>query len=171
VLGVQNGIAVAIAASIVDHLRHSYRPRNSVLVKSAAGHWQPSPVLPGARTEDGLVVYRFASSLYYANANHFLEQTLGFLDSDDPPEWLCIDGNPIPDVDYTGGTVLEQLHDACAAHGVRLVVAELQPGVRRQLERYGTVATVGDDAFFTSVEEVLTAFDTRAPDERDDEGR
>ena len=40
-LNVQYGIGVAIAASIIDHLRHSYRPRSYVLVKSAAGHWMP----------------------------------------------------------------------------------------------------------------------------------
>ena len=56
--------------SIIDHLRHSYDPRNSVLVKSAAGHWQSlPPVLPGARTQEGLVIYRFGSNLYFANTS------------------------------------------------------------------------------------------------------
>ena len=59
VLGVEQGIAIAVVASIIEHLRHSYRPLNSVLVKSEAGHWQQNPVLPGSRTEAGLVVYRF----------------------------------------------------------------------------------------------------------------
>ena len=69
VLGVRDGIILAIAASVIDHLRHSYRPMNSVLVKSAAGHWEATPVTPGARTEPGLAVYRFGTSLYYANAS------------------------------------------------------------------------------------------------------
>ena len=69
VLGVEYGIVVAVVASIIDHLRHSYHPVNSVLVKSPAGHWQPAPVRPGARTEEGLVIYRFGTSLYYANAS------------------------------------------------------------------------------------------------------
>ena len=73
VLGVQDGIVLAVVASIIDHLRHSYRPLNSVLVKSPAGHWQPVPVLPGARTEEGLVVYRFGTSLYYANASRLID--------------------------------------------------------------------------------------------------
>ena len=63
-LGVEYGIVLAIVASIVDHLRHSYSPLNSVLVKSAEGHWRPVPVGPGARTAEGLVVYRFGTSLY-----------------------------------------------------------------------------------------------------------
>jgi len=47
-LGVEYGIALAVVASIVDHLRHSYSPLNSILVKSPAGHWQAAPVAPGA---------------------------------------------------------------------------------------------------------------------------
>src|SRR6516164_10003055 len=34
-LGVEYGIILAIVASMVDHLRHSYRPLNSILLKSA----------------------------------------------------------------------------------------------------------------------------------------
>src|SRR6266496_942996 len=72
VLGVEYGIVLAIIASIVDHLRHSYSPLNSVLVKSPEGHWQPIPAGPGARTEEGLVVYRFGTGLYYANASRLV---------------------------------------------------------------------------------------------------
>jgi MFS superfamily sulfate permease-like transporter len=62
-LGVEEGILLAVVASVIDHVRHTYHPFNSVLVKSPAGHWQPAPVLPGARTEPGLVIYRFGTSL------------------------------------------------------------------------------------------------------------
>lgn len=43
-----DGIMLAVVASIIDHLRHTYHPRNSVLVKSPSGHWHPIPVRPGA---------------------------------------------------------------------------------------------------------------------------
>ena len=42
VLGVEEGIALAVLASIIDHLRHSYHPLNSVLVKSRPGTGSPS---------------------------------------------------------------------------------------------------------------------------------
>ncbi len=44
VLGVTDGIVLAVIASVIDRLRHTYHPRNSVLVKSPAGHWHPVPV-------------------------------------------------------------------------------------------------------------------------------
>lgn len=50
---------LAIVASIVDHLRHSYSPLNVALVKSPEGHWHTIAPAPGARTADGIVVYRF----------------------------------------------------------------------------------------------------------------
>ena len=38
-----------------------------MLAKSPRGHWRSMPVTPGARTTDGLLVYRFGSGLYFAN--------------------------------------------------------------------------------------------------------
>ena len=46
VLGVEYGIALAVVASVVDHLRHSYSPRNYVLVKSPARPGWASSVRP-----------------------------------------------------------------------------------------------------------------------------
>ena len=72
VLGVEDGIVVAVVVSIIDHLRHSYDPRSAVLVKSPVGHWRSMPVVPGARTADGLLVYRFGSGLYFANVSRLV---------------------------------------------------------------------------------------------------
>ena len=46
VMGVEDGIALAVVVSIINHLRHSYRPLNSVLVKSPTGPGAYS-VVPG----------------------------------------------------------------------------------------------------------------------------
>ena len=109
VLGVEQGIVLAVAASIIDHLRHSYHPLNSVLVKSPAGHWQPAPVLPGARTEEGLVVYRFGTSLYYANASRLLDDVTALAGQGSPLRWIVLDGAAIGDVDYTAAAVLTRV--------------------------------------------------------------
>ena len=99
VLGGEYGIVLAIIASIVDHLRHSYSPLNSVLVKSPEGHWQPVPALPGARTEEGLVVYRFGTSLYYANASRLAGDVAALAGHGSPLRWMVIDCAAIGDVD------------------------------------------------------------------------
>jgi SulP family sulfate permease len=105
VLGVEYGIVLAIIASVVDHLRHSYSPLNSVLVKSPEGHWQPVPARPGTRTEEGLVVYRFGTSLYYANASRLVEDIAALVGHGSPLRWMVIDCAAIGDVDYTASAV------------------------------------------------------------------
>ena len=92
VLSVQDGIILAALASIIGHLRFTYHPRNCVLVKSPAGHWQAAPVRSGARTEEGLVVYRFGASLYYANASWFREDVSALTGQGDPVLWLVAGG-------------------------------------------------------------------------------
>ena len=70
-VGVEQGILLAVALSLLRHVRHSYRPHTSVLAPDAAGRWLPTPAQPGAQSEPGLVVYRFGADLFYANASRF----------------------------------------------------------------------------------------------------
>ncbi len=61
------------SSSVLDHLRRSYHPRDTVLVRTATARStvsrsaDPSDEPPDL--EPGLVVYRFGANLYYANAN------------------------------------------------------------------------------------------------------
>jgi SulP family sulfate permease len=157
VLGVKQGMVVAIVASMVDHLRHSYHPRSNVLVKSNSGHWQSQPVTAGARTEPGLVVYRFGSSLYFANAASF-RADLESLISAGPPRWFCLDAAAIGDVDYSAAAALLQASETLRHHRVRMVMSGVVPAVREQLDRYGVTAALDADAYFHTAGEVLEAY-------------
>ncbi len=160
-VGVEQGIIVAIVASIIAHLRHSYRPHTAVL-EPLAGHpgvWHPVPAQPGGRSEPGLVVYRFAADLYYANANHFLSDINGFLhETDEPVRWLCIDAAALPDIDYTGAQVLLQLVSELDERHIRLVFAEVMDDVRTELDHYGILDKVGADALYASLPDLAEAF-------------
>jgi sulfate permease, SulP family len=158
VLGVEEGIALAVAASILDHLRHSYRPISSVLVKSQAGHWQPMPVVPGERTEEGLVVYRFGTSLYYANASRLLEDLTALIGHGTPVRWLVLDCAAIGDIDYTAAFILTRGIDLLHERHIRVACSTLLNPVRAQLGRYGITAAIGPDAFYETPGEALEDF-------------
>jgi SulP family sulfate permease len=160
VLGVEYGIVLAIIASIVDHLRHSYCPLNSVLVKSEEGHWQSVPVGPGARTEEGLVVYRFGTSLYYANASRLLGDVRALVGHGGPLRWLVIDCAAIGDVDYTASAVLTEVVEHVREHHVHLALSSVLGPVRQQLDRYGISKALGQDAYFETPGEALQAFNS-----------
>ena len=153
-LGVEYGIVVAVLASIVDHLRHSYNPLNSVLVKSPEGHWHAVPVGPGARTAPGLVVYRFGTSLYYANAAKLAEDIAMLAGHGAPLRWLVLDFAAIGDVDYTASTALTKAAEHLHQRQIRLVISSVLAPVRHQLDRYG----ISVDASYDTPGEALEAF-------------
>jgi SulP family sulfate permease len=154
-VGVEQGIVIAIVASIIDHIRRSYRPGTAVLRRADDRSWHPMPVEPEARSLPGLVVYRFAGSLYYANSNHFFEEASAFATSTDPPTRLCIDAGAIPDIDYSGGETIRQLHGELDEHGVKLAIAEPLPHVRELLDRYGLTDLLGADAIYPTVDDAV----------------
>ena len=159
VLGVEDGIVVAVVVSIIDHLRHSYAPRSSVLVKSPEGHWRSLPVAPGARTADGLLVYRFGSGLYFANVARLVADLTTLAAEGPPVRWLCLDAAAVGDVDYTAAAVLTQLVQREQRARVRVVLSNVVGAVRVELDRYGITALVGTDGIFDTSGEVLAAYE------------
>jgi sulfate permease, SulP family len=157
-LGVEAGIVLAVVASVIDHLRHSYHPLSCVLVKSPAGHWQPAPVLPGARTEEGLVVYRFGTSLYYANASRLIEDVTALAEQGSPLRWMVLDCAAIGDVDYTAAAVLTRVIEHLRKRHIRFAVSTVHGPVRDQLDRYGIGAALGPGAYYDTPGEALEAF-------------
>jgi sulfate permease, SulP family len=158
-LGVEYGIVLAVIASMVDHLRHSYSPLNSVLVKSPEGHWRAVPVGPGARTDEGLVVYRFGTSLYYANAARLAQDIATLAGHGTPLRWLVLDWAAIGDVDYTASTVLVKAVEHLHQRHIRLVFSSVLGPVRGQLGRYGISA----DGYYDTPGEALEAFEGSKP--------
>jgi sulfate permease, SulP family len=162
ILGVEEGIVLAVVASVVDHVRHTYHPLNSVLVKSPAGHWQPAPVLPGARTEEGLVVYRFGTSLYYANASRLIDDVTALTLQGSPLRWMVLDGAAIGDVDYTAAAALTRVIEHLRKRHIRLAVSSVLGPVRKQLDRYGISAALGPGAYYDTPGEALEAYHAAA---------
>jgi high affinity sulfate transporter 1 len=160
-LGVEQGILLAIAASVVDHLRHSYHPRSSVLAKSPAGHWRSLPVAPGARSVAGFVIYRFGTSLYFANASRLAQDVRLLVGSGPPVAWLCLDGAAIGDVDYSAALVLGAVIDELGAGGIRVVCSNIIDPVRADLDRYGLTAKLRADGYYATSGEVLAAYQAR----------
>ena len=163
VMGVEDGIAVAVVISIINHLRHSYRPLNSVLLKSPTGHWKAVPVTPGARTEDGLVIYRFGTSLYYANASRLVDDITALAGEGGPLRWLVLDFAAIGDVDYTAAGVLTRATELLRKRDVRFLVSSVLGPVRKELDRYGINAALGPGAYFETPGEALEAFHAAQP--------
>jgi sulfate permease, SulP family len=157
-VGVEQGIILAILLSLVLHVRRHYAPIDVVLTWDEHHHVRSLQPGPGVISEPGLVVYRFGAGIFYANAQRLSDELLELAGGDPPPRWIVIDAASIDDIDFTGGKTLGELAGELRQQRVVLAVAEIRQSVRTELDRYGLTAMIGADRIFDSVETALDAF-------------
>jgi high affinity sulfate transporter 1 len=162
VVGVEQGILLAIVLSLIDHTRRGYRPKNVLLVRGESGPWHASPVATRAEAAPGLLIYRFTHSMYYANAQLMSEEITDLVDHAQPPvRWFCIDASSVDDVDYTAAETLRSLYTSLKARGVRLVIAQVMEDVQ-QASRYELSRVIGEEAFYERLADVVTDYQRHA---------
>jgi SulP family sulfate permease len=155
-IGVEQGILLAIAASLVRHVRHSYRPHTMVLVPGAPERWEPAA--RGLTTDPGLIVYRFGADLFYANADRFADEVRGLVaGAPEPVRWFVVDCAAVFDVDYTAARTVRDLISELTSARVGLVLARVNAFLRSDLVRHGVAAAVGEDRIFDTLHEALAA--------------
>ena len=159
VVGVREGILVAMILSLFDHLRHGYRPHTAIILGDPVEHWRMETVSPGKMIEPGLVMYWFGADLYYANANYFAEQAQMLVaQSPQPVRWLVVDAGAITDIDYSAGTTLKELQQDLAKQGVVLALARVSTGLRADLDRLELTGVIGVNCIFDSRTNCLAAY-------------
>ena len=159
IVGVEQGILLAIVMSIVIHLRHSYRPSDATLVPMPKGHWKSIAVEKRQEAAPGLAVYFFGASLYFANAVRFSEEIVGLVEDAEPKvRWLDVDAAAINEIDYTGADTVRQVYNMLQKQDVTLVFSNVIEDVKKELDRYGLTKLIGEEHFYDSLPDVLEAY-------------
>jgi high affinity sulfate transporter 1 len=158
VVGVEQGIILAIILSVILHVRRHYAPHDSVVTRNAAGDFELVAPKQGVVFEPGLVIYRFAVGLFYANAERFTEEAMSLVGGPQPPRWFILHADAIDDVDFTGGQTLAEVAHQVAARGITFGVVDASPSLRQELDRFGVTDEIGQDHYYDSLEAAVTAF-------------
>jgi high affinity sulfate transporter 1 len=158
-LGVLEGIAVAVALSILNVFRRAWRPYQTTLGRVPGMPGQHDRRLhPEAEGLPGLVVFRFDAPLFFAIARTFREEIRRLEAAETRPEWIIIAAEPITDVDTTAADMLAELDQELNAAGTSLVFAELKSPVRAKLERYELIGPLDPDHFFPTLDSAVNAY-------------
>jgi SulP family sulfate permease len=155
-LGVEPGILLAMALSLLRIVHHSYHPHTAVLAIGERGEWLLTPAVPGAMTEAGLLVYRFGASLFYYNATRFSMEVLDLVRSaPSPVHCVVVDAGPIANVDYTASRAVRQLKEDLDRRGVVLAFAHVQSDLRADLDRHHLTEIIGAQRLFDTLRDAL----------------
>jgi len=154
-VGVEQGILLAMALSLLRHVRHSYRPHTMVIAHGPDGSLLPVPADAGVQTEPGLVIYRFGADLFYANEARFADEVRALVaHAPEPVRWLIVDAAAITDIDYSAARMLRDLRVELHRKGIDVAFARVVEPLRADMDRHGITAAVGqqpvDDAVWVS---------------------
>ena len=158
------GVLAAVAISVVELLTRVARPHNAVLGQTpeVAG-WHDIDDYPHATQIPGLLVFRYDSPLFFANAEHFAHQCRAALDqADPPPRWLLINMEGNTEVDITGLDALDDIRQECADRGIVLALVRVKHEVIEDLVRHGVGTRVGADRIYATLPTAVAAYEAWA---------
>ena len=158
-VGVEQGIAVAVGLAILDRIRLSARPQLHVLGRlPGTTSWQRSALDPSAEQVPGVLVALFATPIWYANAARFREEVADAVaHASAPVQVFVLDTIGMSDIDYTGTDAMRKVVDLFERDGISFGIARSGVHLHDSLRRSGLAARIGEDHFFTSVNEAVTA--------------
>jgi sulfate permease, SulP family len=158
-IGVEHGILLAVALSLMRHVRHSYRPHTMMLAPTApGGRWQFMPARIGTITAPGLIVYRFGADLFYANDHLFCDEALQLADrAPGGLRWFIVDAGAITDLDYSASRSLIDLIGRLREREIAVVFGRVNAYLRADMDRHGITPMLGAHCIFATLHEALSA--------------
>ncbi len=159
ILGPMQAVLIAVLMSIIDVVGRASRPDSWLLAAASDGsHLEP---IPEGKEDTGapIVIYRFGSSLYFANANAFLEDVEAILDARvAPPKVFLLDAEAISDLDTTGAETMHQVAHMLHDRGIRFAVSRANPSLIARFGAFGLRELMSDAQIFPTNRKALEAF-------------
>jgi len=162
-VGVEEGIVLAMVVSLARVVRHGYHPHSGVLEANPDGSWKLIPVGLNVVTEPGLVLYRFGAELFYANAGRFLEEISQVVQPmPSAVKWVVVDAEAMTHMDYTAARIVKRLKKNLDQAGVELGFARAPWDLRSDFDRHHVTEVIGPERFFNRLHDAIAAFEGSA---------
>ncbi len=158
VVGVLVGVLVAIGLSILDLLRRVARPHDAIegFVPGLAGMHDIDD-FADAELVPGLVVYRYDSPLFFANADDFQARARAAAAGPDV-QWFVLNTEAIVEVDITAVDALEALRQELVDRGIVFALARIKQDLRAELAPSGLLERIGDALLFPTLPTAVDAY-------------
>lgn len=151
-VGVLEGIVIAVALSLVAFVNQAWRPYRAELGRrrGVRGYHDLSRH-PQGEVIEGVLIVRFDAPLFFANAGIFAEYVRSRVADREGVKYVILAAEPITSVDSTAVDELVRLDDALDRAGIQLVIAEMKGPVKDDLERRGLGGRFGPERFAPTV--------------------
>ena len=159
-IGVIQGIFIAIALALLAFIWRAWRPYDAVLgrVDGLKGYHDITRH-PDAKRIPGLVLFRWDAPLFFANAEIFQEHVRqAIAGAPTPTKWVVVAAEPVTDIDITAADALSDLDDELQKAGIELAFAEMKGRAKDRLKQYGLFTKLGDELFFRTIGQAVDGY-------------
>ncbi len=159
--GVLQGIAIAVAMSVLLFFHNSWWPHGEVLgqVQGRPG-WHHDPESDDPEPSD-LLVFRWEAPLFFANSGMFRQQVRRHVRRV-KPKWVLLQCEAITDIDVTAADMLRQLGIELNDADIELGFVELRSRLRALVSVYGLLDTLDRRHFYSTMTEAIAEVDAAA---------
>jgi high affinity sulfate transporter 1 len=161
------GVLLAVAVSVIEMLARVARPHDAVLgrVPGLAGMHDVDDY-PNAKQIRGLLVYRYDSPLFFANAEDFRRRALAAVSEyNGQIRWFVLNAEAIVEVDITGLDALELVRSTLIDRGIVVALARVKQDLLDDLVAYGLADSLGSDLLFPTLPTAVAAYEAWRTDE------
>lgn len=159
-LDILYGVLVAVGLSVAELLARVARPHDAVLglVPGVAGMHDIDDY-PEARTIPGLLIYRYDSPLFFANAEDFRRRALAAVDEQTGPvRWFVLNTEANVEVDITALDAVDALRRELTDRGIVFALARVKQDLLDDLMAYGLADIVGPERIFPTLPTAVAAY-------------
>ena len=163
-VGVLQGILVAIGLSFVAVVAQAWQPYRTELVRTAdRPGFHDVERHPGGDRIPGLVLVRFDAPLFFAIGEIFDEYVRSVVaEAPTPVEWVVIAAEPITGLDTTAVDELVDHDTYLEGKGIQLAFAEMKGPIKDRLIRFGVGDRFDATHFYPTIDSAVEAFRDRA---------
>lgn len=159
VLGIEDGILLGVAVSLLVFIARSARPHTAVLGDlSKQNVFHNIAHDPEAKTEEDILIFRMDASLYYPNMAFLEEKLRAEVDQRPKLQWIILDFSGVNDMDGISVDTWERIIDRYQEKGISFLLVGIKGSIRDLVtkacwpEKYGEIA-------FQSLHEALQSIE------------
>ncbi|MDZ7755131.1 SulP family inorganic anion transporter [Rhodohalobacter sp.] len=160
VLGIEEGIAIGVVLSLILVIYSSTKPHSAELGRlGETRNYRNIDRYIDAKINDEILIYRYDSSLYFANVEHFQETLFSKIEQrGEKLELVILDASAIHTIDSTGIHALNEIVKDLKQRGITFFIAGAIGPVRDKLKTCGIQESMGQENFFFDVSDAVACY-------------
>ncbi|WP_456427286.1 SulP family inorganic anion transporter [Rhodocaloribacter sp.] len=165
-LGIEQGILVGVAASLVLVIQQSSRPHTAVMGRlPGTKTYRNIERNPEAVTRSDIIILRVDAALYFANVAYFKDKLRAIEEKAPALRAVIIDAYPMNRIDSSAAHALLEIIEDAERRGIRFYFAGVKGPVMDVLKRAGIADRIGRDHFFMEVHDAVEAAEAALKDQ------